>query len=71
MEESAAMVLVLPLAGAFSLAGAVMDWDFFMNNRKARPFVALLGRQGARVFYGLLGVALIVGGLAMGLGLMG
>jgi hypothetical protein len=49
-------------AGAFSILGAAMGWSWFLGARKARLFVALLGRTGARCFYGLLG-----GGLA-GLG---
>ncbi len=57
------MGLLIMAAGGFSIAGAVGDWDFFMHNRKARIWVALLGRGGARVFYGILGSALMVGGL--------
>ena len=55
--------LLIAGAGAFSIAGAAGDWDFFMNHRKARLFVALFGRQGARMFYGLLGSGLVLGGL--------
>jgi hypothetical protein len=36
-----------------------------MNSRKARPFVQVFGRTGARVFYGLLGAGLVVGGALM------
>ena len=36
--------------GMFALCAAVLDWDFFLNARKARAFVSLLGRTGARVF---------------------
>jgi hypothetical protein len=57
------MGLLIAGAGAFSLAGAAGDWDFFMNHRKARIWVALFGRTGARAFYGLLGLGLVVGGL--------
>jgi hypothetical protein len=52
-------------AGAFSICGAAYDWDLFMNSRKARPFVQVFGRTGARVFYGLLGAGLVVGGALM------
>lgn len=46
-------------AGIFTLGSSFMDWDFFMNNRKARIFVKLFGRNGARVFYSLLGLAFV------------
>jgi hypothetical protein len=46
-------------AGAFTIAGAALDWDLFMGSRRATLCVRLLGRNGARVFYGVLGVGLI------------
>ncbi|MBK8011073.1 MAG: immunity 17 family protein [Deltaproteobacteria bacterium] len=52
-------------AGTFSILGAVKNWDFFMNHRKARRLVAVLGRTGARWFYGVLGTALVVAGIVM------
>lgn len=55
---STPMIVVFLLTGLFSLAGALFDWDFFMNNRRAAIFVRLLGRNGARVFYGALGLVL-------------
>lgn len=60
--------LVIVAAGGFSIAGAVLDWDWFMSSRRARLFVHLLGRMGARIFYGLLGAVLVVVGLASVLG---
>ena len=54
--------------GLFASCAAVFDWDFFLNARKARAFVALLGRTGARVFYGLLGTTLMVLGYLMATG---
>ena len=58
-------------AGAFSLCGAAFDWDFFMNSRRARLFVRLFGRNGARVFYGLLGAAIVVLGVLHVAGVIG
>jgi len=58
-------------SGLFAIAGAYFDWDRFMNfNRRSRLIVALFGRAGARVFYGLLGVALVVFGTSSALGLL-
>lgn len=46
------------LCGVFVIAAAVLDWDWFFNNWRARFFVNLLGRDGARLFYTLLGALL-------------
>ena len=51
--------------GIFSLAGAVFDWDFFFNARKSRRIVNIIGRKGARIFYGILGVFIIAMGVAV------
>jgi hypothetical protein len=50
-------------AGFFSIAGAVFNWDWFMENSRARFFVQIFGRDGARVFYVILGLFLIVMGI--------
>jgi hypothetical protein len=48
------------LAGIFSIAGGIFNWDFFMNNSRARFFVDIFGRDGARLFYIVLGVVVIL-----------
>jgi predicted small integral membrane protein len=55
--------LIIVAAGAFSMLGAICDWEWFMNARKARFMVTILTRNGARVFYGVLGLALVVLGI--------
>ena len=62
--------LVLVAAGLFSICGAVFDWDWFINSYKARLFVALLGRNGARIFYGILGLIIVVLGGLITLGIV-
>ena len=52
-------------AGVFAICGAWFDWDFFMNHRKARVFVRLFGRNGTRLFYGVLGTAILVLGVLL------
>ncbi len=57
---------ILAAAGLFSVVCAAFDFEWFMNHRKARFFVKILGRGGARIFYGVLGLALVVlGGLIL------
>lgn len=57
--------IAIACAGAFSIAGALFNWSWFMNNARARGIVDLLGREGARIFYGLLGIFLLILGILM------
>jgi len=50
-------------AGVFSIVCAVKDYDFFMKDSKARMFVIIFGRNGARIFYTVLGIAIIILGI--------
>lgn len=60
------MPWILLLGGAFSVGAAALDWNWFFAHPRARLFVRLFGRGGARVAYALLGLALAgVGGLLL------
>ncbi len=56
-------VLLMLAGGVFCIFCAVKDYDFFMESSKAWLFVKLFGRNGARIFYILLGVFIIVCGI--------
>ena len=58
-------LLIGVLAGGFSIFCAVKDYDFFMNSSKAWLFVKLFGRNGARIFYIILGAVIICCGLLL------
>jgi small neutral amino acid transporter SnatA (MarC family) len=62
MGEGIFASIIILGAGIFSILGAVMNWDWFIESRKARLFVKLFGRTGCRIFYGILGILLAVGG---------
>ena len=47
----------------FSIIGAVRNRDRFMDNYKARRYVRIFGRNGARVSYVIRGVFLIIVGI--------
>lgn len=55
--------LIFVAAGAFSLLGGICDWEWFMNSRKARFIVKILSRNGARIFYTVLGIIIVVFGI--------
>ena len=57
------MGIVCVVAGVWCIVGAVLALPIFMNHRRAEWVVDVLGRGGARVFYTLLGAALIAVGV--------
>lgn len=63
-----ALPWVLAAAGVLAIVGAWQDWDWFMNSRKAALWVRLFGRGGARVFYAVLGFAIVGLGVALAAG---
>jgi hypothetical protein len=63
-DRRAELGLLLVPIGLFAASGGIFGWSWFLENRRARLFVMLLGRTGARVFYGVLGGALIGLGLS-------
>ncbi|MDR2968643.1 MAG: immunity 17 family protein [Tannerellaceae bacterium] len=50
--------------GFLSITAALFNFEWYFRTSSARTFVNILGRSGARIFYGLLGLALIVCGVA-------
>ncbi|MCA9058103.1 MAG: immunity 17 family protein [Planctomycetaceae bacterium] len=62
--------LIIVAAGVFTVTASIQDWDFFFNSRKAELLVAMLGRSGARVFYGLLGVVIVILGILFTMGML-
>jgi hypothetical protein len=61
---SNATALIAFLAGIFVMVAVVSDWNWFFENQRARFFVEHFGRGGARIFYAILGCALM--GLGFG-----
>lgn len=58
--EKYLIIAFLAMGGLFCVLASIYNWDFFFNNRRARFFVSLIGRKGARIFYAILGLVLIV-----------
>ncbi len=51
------------LAGCFSLLCALMNWDWFFKSPNAQVIVKPLGRTYARLFYGIVGLVMMVIGV--------
>ena len=62
--------ILLGLAGLYTLAGAITNWDWFMESRKASRWVKLIGRNNARIFYIILGTLLFILGVLFALGII-
>jgi hypothetical protein len=58
--------MLLVAFGIFTAGCAILDVEWFMTHRKARLFVDMFGRNGARVIYVIVGAAIALGGLAVG-----
>ncbi|NOR89625.1 MAG: hypothetical protein GQ524_05165 [Anaerolineales bacterium] len=54
---------ILIAIGLFSFAGGLFNWNWFMNTRRARALVRSIRPVGARVFYMVLGMIVIVFGV--------
>lgn len=64
MRTSEYLVLaIFIVAGITSLTAAIFNFNWYFQSRKASTFVHWFGRSGARMFYGLLGLALIAAGI--------
>lgn len=50
---------IFALAGCISLLASLLNWNWFFTARNAQSVVRNVGRQRARLFYGILGVILI------------
>ena len=53
------MPILISSIGIFVIAAAIGNWEWFFSNWRARLFVKLFGRGGARVVYALIGVAFL------------
>lgn len=62
--------LLFVAIGLFLVATAIFDWEWVMNNRRARWLSSLITRPGARVAYGVLGGGAIVVGVLMATGII-
>lgn len=64
MQPSEYFILVLFIVlGVFSITASALNLDWYFQTDGAKMFVKRFGRNGARIFYVLLGIALIACGV--------
>ena len=61
----ATVAWIMIAIGAFAVPGGAFGWRWFLASSRARWPRLLLGTDGARMFYGVLGGALAGGGIAL------
>lgn len=54
------MLTIFTVAGIISLLASVLNWNWFFTAHNADYLVRRVGRLGARLFYGTIGLLLIV-----------
>lgn len=47
------------LGGTISLLASILNWDWFFTARNAQTIIRNVGRNRARLFYGILGIIVI------------
>jgi len=57
------LFVIFILMGAFSLVAAAFNFNWYFESEGVMMFVRRFGRKGARIFYAVLGVVLIGGGI--------
>jgi len=57
------LFVIFILMGAFSLVSAVFNFNWYFESEGVMMFVRRFGRKGARIFYAVLGLVLIAGGI--------
>lgn len=63
MGPSEYFILVIFIAlGIFSIVAAALNIEWYFQTSGAMMFVRWFGRRGARIFYALLGLALVACG---------
>ena len=65
MLEHIVLSIVIALCGLFAIFCSLKDYDWFMENRRAKAISSLIGRKGTRVFYTVLGLVLVVVGVVV------
>ncbi len=65
MDTLTIIAYFLIVWGAATLSLAIFRFDFLWKIGKVQGFVQLLGDKGTSIFFGIVGVIAIVGGILM------
>ena len=57
------VLIIFFVLGLVAFLASLFHFSWFFQTREAGNFVRYLGRNGARIFYGMLGLALMACGI--------
>ena len=52
--------VLLFIGGLITLLGAILNWTWIFRSRRSKSIVSTFGLSGARIIYGIVGLALMV-----------
>ena len=70
MSEAQFYSLFFFLIGAVLSLEAISNWEYFFSQRKAKWLIEKLGRRGARLVYGALGMIFISVAVSLSIGIL-
>ncbi len=56
MEKMSIVYYLMVVFGIFLIIAAITNWEWYFKQRRAQSMIRMMGRNGARWFYGALGV---------------
>jgi hypothetical protein len=57
--ENILYVLIF-IGGLITLLGSILNWTWIYRSRRSKSIVSTLGLSGARIFYSIIGLALMI-----------
>jgi hypothetical protein len=57
--DTVLFVLIL-IGGLVTFLGAVLNWTWIYRSKRSKSIVSTLGLTGARIFYGIVGLGLMI-----------
>ena len=54
------LYVLLFIGGLITLLGSILNWTWIYRSRRSKSIVSTLGLSGARIFYGIVGLVLMV-----------
>lgn len=54
------LYILLFIGGLITLLGAILNWTWIFKSKRSKSIVSTLGLSGARFFYGIVGLALMI-----------
>jgi hypothetical protein len=54
------LYVLIFIGGLITFLGAILNWTWIYRSRRSKSIVSTLGLSGARIFYAIVGLALMI-----------